>query len=102
MLRRINRRCERNVRVADDSSAALRAPDVARRKAFAVLERGDFVVDRQVWKRAREKHELHGRRRPVGGNGPSSRGERLAEQLSTIDASVLVDFGEAAAKAPWL
>src|SRR5271168_2167343 len=102
MLRRIDRRGERYVRVADYSSTALRASYVARRKTLAVLESGDFVVDRQVRKRARQKHELHRRRRPVGGNGPCSRGERLSEQLSAIDPAVLVDFGEKAAKVPWL
>ncbi len=102
MLRRIDRGGERDVGVADDASAALRAPDVARRKALAVLQRGDFVFDRLVRKRARQKHELHRGRRPIGGDGLRRRGERLSEQLAAVDASVLVDLAHTATEAPRL
>jgi hypothetical protein len=100
MLRRIDFGGERDAGVADDASAALRAPDMSRRKALAVLQRRDFVIDRLIRKRARQKHELHRGRRAIAGDGPRRGCERLAEQLTAVDATVFVDFAQTATKAP--
>ena len=87
--------------VTYDPTAGLRAANVAGSETFAVLQRRDFVIDRELGKRSGDEQKLHIRCR-TSHQGPC---ETATQQRNSdprnchsVDAPMFVPFGEAAAK----
>jgi hypothetical protein len=69
-----------------------------RGEAFAVLQRRDFVIDRELGKASGGEQKLQIRRRTICRGRARGRRHGLTQHLSSVDAAVFVPFDETAAK----